>query len=110
MSPGLGTCSYNSIASPHLLALYNSSARPTIELHGYYRVRSQLFSHFALGRKDTPANAMWPQPADNDYIDSADFPSEWWGWPLTVEVEAKAKELAVLRLLADLEGRRETSR
>ncbi len=44
-----------------------------------------------------------PKPErHHDYIDSADFPSEWRGWPLTVEVEAKAKELAVLRLLADL--------
>lgn len=34
----------------------------------------------------------------HDYIDPKDFPKEWLGWPLTVEVEAKAKELAVLRL------------
>lgn len=40
----------------------------------------------------------------HDYIDPADFPAEWLGWPLTVEVEAKAKELAVARLLADLAG------
>ncbi len=38
----------------------------------------------------------------HDYIDAADFPKEWLGWPLTVEVEAKAKELAVARLLDDL--------
>ncbi|HEU5072117.1 MAG TPA: UV DNA damage repair endonuclease UvsE [Verrucomicrobiae bacterium] len=38
----------------------------------------------------------------HDYIDVADFPQEWLGWPLTVEVEAKAKELAVAKLLADL--------
>ena len=38
----------------------------------------------------------------HDYISVADFPGEWLGWPLTVEVEAKAKELAVARLLADL--------
>ncbi len=38
----------------------------------------------------------------HDYIDAADFPKEWLGWPLTVEVEAKAKELAVARLMADL--------
>lgn len=31
-----------------------------------------------------------------------DFPKEWLDWPLTVEVEAKAKELAVARLIADL--------
>lgn len=36
------------------------------------------------------------------HINPSDFPREWLGWPLTVEVEAKAKELAVARLLADL--------
>lgn len=35
----------------------------------------------------------------HDYIDASDFPQEWLGLdPLTVEVEAKAKELAVLKL------------
>lgn len=44
-----------------------------------------------------------PKPErHHDYIDATDFPQEWRGWPLTVEVEAKAKELAVRRLLAEL--------
>lgn len=44
-----------------------------------------------------------PKPErHHDTIDAADFPSEWLGWPLTVEVEAKAKELAVTKLIADL--------
>jgi len=44
-----------------------------------------------------------PKPErHHDYIDAADFPAEWLGWPLTVEVEAKAKELAVAKLRADL--------
>lgn len=43
----------------------------------------------------------------HDYIDPADFPAHWLGWPLTVEVEAKAKELAVLKLIADLRTRTE---
>ena len=38
----------------------------------------------------------------HDYIDPKDFPAAWRGWPLTVEVEAKAKELAVTRLRRDL--------
>ena len=38
----------------------------------------------------------------HDYIDPADFPSAWRDLPVTVEVEAKAKELAVLKLKADL--------
>jgi len=46
-----------------------------------------------------------PKPQrHHDYIDIADFPEAWLGWPLTVEVEAKAKELAVERLKADLGG------
>jgi UV DNA damage endonuclease len=44
-----------------------------------------------------------PKPErHHDYIDAGDFPEAWLGWPLTVEVEAKAKELAVARLLRDL--------
>ena len=44
-----------------------------------------------------------PKPErHHDYINASDFPQEWLGWPLTVEVEAKAKELAVARLLAEL--------
>ncbi len=44
-----------------------------------------------------------PKPErHHDYINCADFPEEWLGWPLTVEVEAKAKELAVARLRDDL--------
>ena len=44
-----------------------------------------------------------PKPErHHDYIDVADFPREWLGWPLTVEVEANAKELAVAKLLAEL--------
>lgn len=44
-----------------------------------------------------------PKPErHHDYIDPSDFPREWLGWPLTVDIEAKAKELAVARLLTDL--------
>jgi UV DNA damage endonuclease len=39
----------------------------------------------------------------HDYIDLQDFPTEWLHRELTVEVEAKAKELAVERLLQDLD-------
>jgi UV DNA damage endonuclease len=34
-----------------------------------------------------------------DYIDPADFPHCWKSFDFTVDVEAKAKELAVLRLM-----------
>ena len=38
----------------------------------------------------------------HDYIDPADMPAEWLPLNLTVDVEAKAKELAVKKLRADL--------
>jgi UV DNA damage endonuclease len=37
-----------------------------------------------------------------DYIDPADFPDCWRGMAMTVDVEAKAKELAVLKLIANM--------
>lgn len=40
--------------------------------------------------------------AHADYIDVADFPSCWRGLEMTVDIEAKAKELAVLQLIGDL--------
>lgn len=44
-----------------------------------------------------------PKPArHHDYIDIADFPACWRDRKVTIEVEAKAKELAVLRLMHDL--------
>lgn len=52
--------------------------------------------------------AGWDGPRPerhHDYVDVADFPLEWLGWPRTVEVEAKAKELAVLKLMGDLHGK-----
>ena len=46
-----------------------------------------------------------PKPErHHDYIDPKDLPRAWLGWPLTVEVEAKAKELAVARLQSWLAG------
>lgn len=39
-----------------------------------------------------------------DYIDPADFPACWLGRKMTVDVEAKAKELAVIALMDDLKG------
>ncbi|MDZ4185490.1 MAG: UV DNA damage repair endonuclease UvsE [Desulfuromonadales bacterium] len=39
-----------------------------------------------------------------DYIDLADLPECWQGRIMTVDIEAKAKELAVVKLMADLKG------
>jgi len=47
-----------------------SHARPTFELHGYYRLRAELFHNFALGRKDVGASVIWAQPPDNFYVNS----------------------------------------
>jgi UV DNA damage endonuclease len=47
----------------------------------------------------------WSGPArhrHHDYIDVADFPASWFERRLTVEVEAKAKELAIERLQQEL--------
>lgn len=41
----------------------------------------------------------------HDYIDINDFPVDWLSLDLTVEVEAKAKEKAVLKLINDLKNR-----
>ncbi|MFO0958598.1 MAG: UV DNA damage repair endonuclease UvsE [Isosphaeraceae bacterium] len=46
-----------------------------------------------------------PRPErHHDFIDIADFPDGWRAMDLTVEVEAKAKEAAVLKLMAELNG------
>jgi len=38
----------------------------------------------------------------NDFIDIIDFPRIWLSMKVTIEVEAKSKELAVLKLMKDL--------
>jgi UV DNA damage endonuclease len=52
----------------------------------------------------SPLNAPGAGPCrpHHDYIDPADFPGEWRGFPLTIEIEAKAKEKAVFKLIEDL--------
>jgi UV DNA damage endonuclease len=39
-----------------------------------------------------------------DYIDPADLPVCWLGREMTIDVEAKAKELAIVRLMTELKG------
>ena len=49
-------------------------ARPLFELHGYFRLRGELYHNFSLGRSDvggisgvSGGEHLWPQPADNSY-------------------------------------------
>lgn len=44
-----------------------SHARPILELHGYFRLRAELFHKLALNRRDAPGMGLWPQPLDNVY-------------------------------------------
>ena len=46
----------------------------------------------------------------HDYIDIADFPACWRRKKITVEIEAKAKELAVLKLRAELQPAKSSSK
>ncbi len=55
----------------------------------------------------------WKRPKPerhHDFIDVKDFPKCWQGLDLTVEVEAKAKEVALLKLKKHLEKRARTRR
>ncbi len=47
--------------------------RPVFEVHGYFRTRGQLYHNFQLGRHNgtSDGQALWPQPLDNSYADSA---------------------------------------
>lgn len=47
-----------------------NEARPIFEIHGYYRLRAELFHNFSLGRINSPSEALWPMPADNRYVGS----------------------------------------
>ena len=50
-----------------------------------------------------------PNPGrHHDFIDVKDFPEFWWRKNISVEVEAKAKELAVEKLLTEVRNGRET--
>ena len=52
---------------------------PSVEIDGYFRVRTELFHNFTLGRKDSiidplvdaGSGPLWPQPPDNSYIGTA---------------------------------------
>ena len=47
-----------------------SHTRPVLEMHGYFRVRAELFHNFALSRDDPPETSYWARPLDYGYKDS----------------------------------------
>src|SRR5690606_5404957 len=49
-------------------------ARPVVELHGYFRVRAELFHQFSLGRIDVPGAGPWARPPDDFYVDVTGTP------------------------------------
>ena len=59
------------------------------------------YVHISSPREGWQGN---PKP-HSDYIDEADFPQCWLGRTMTVDVEAKAKELAVVRIMQAMNGR-----
>lgn len=58
--------------------------------------------YFHLSSPKNGWNNDSPKP-HADYIDPVDFPSCWKGITATIDVEAKAKELAVMQLMKNLE-------
>jgi UV DNA damage endonuclease len=64
--------------------------------------REPLF-HISSPKKNwKSSNHRW----HHDYINIKDFPKCWLGFNITVEVEAKAKELAVKKLWSQLSDKR----
>ncbi len=49
-----------------------TKSRPVIEIHGYLRQRTEMFTNFTLGRIDPPGASpwLWSQPVDNSYSDA----------------------------------------
>lgn len=45
-----------------------SHARPVLEIHGAFRVRSEMFYRFHLDRVDPADQAIWPRPPDSPYV------------------------------------------
>ena len=63
-------------------------------------VGREQYCHISSPKAGWASNAPRPHA---DYIDRTDVPECWPGREMTVDVEAKAKELAVLRLMKEME-------
>lgn len=68
-------------------------------LRGWKKAGREPFFHISTSRNGYDSSK--PQ-AHSDYINVEDFPQEWLDLDATVDVEAKAKELAVLQLKKEL--------
>jgi UV DNA damage endonuclease len=66
--------------------------------------REPLF-HISSPRDGWLGNKIRPH---HDYIDISDFPDLWRNKKITIEVEAKFKELAVMRLMEELKTRQDS--
>jgi len=62
----------------------------------------ELYGHISSPRSGWQGGNPKPHA---DYIDPADFPACWLGRKMTVDVEAKAKDLAVIALMEQMKGR-----
>jgi UV DNA damage endonuclease len=65
----------------------------------WHRVGREQYCHLSSPRAGWGEGAPRPHA---DYIDPADLPACWLAREMTVDIEAKAKELAVVRLMGDL--------
>jgi UV DNA damage endonuclease len=75
-------------------------AEATAEAAASWGAREPYF-HISSPRDGWSARDPRPHA---DYIDPADLPREWLGLDLTVDVEAKAKERAVVKAMRDLDA------
>ena len=66
------------------------------------RTGREMYCHISSPRAGWLGGSPKPHA---DFIDPGDLPACWLQRPMTVDVEAKAKELAVLRLIRDLKGK-----
>ncbi len=62
----------------------------------------ELYGHVSSPRSGWQGGNPKPHA---DYIDPTDFPACWLGRKMTIDVEAKAKELAVIALMDQMKGR-----
>jgi len=73
----------------------------TLAENSWKDVGQELYSHISSPRNGWQGDNPKPHA---DYIDPADFPACWLVRKITVDVEAKAKELAVIALMDQMKG------